>query len=106
MRGKAISRGGEIFPKPAICRKPGYEERYDRLLQENKLFFTLDIIKEKLSLAYGMSSEERIRQEISDIMDICEATKNSHFLWFLRLLERHFDGIVDLSRIQNLYGQA
>ena len=53
MRGKAISRGGEIFPKAAICRKPGYEERYDKLLQENKLFFTLDIIKEKLSLAYA-----------------------------------------------------
>ena len=30
----------------------GQEERYDSLLQQNKLLFTVDLIKEKLSDAY------------------------------------------------------
>ncbi|MBR4760796.1 MAG: hypothetical protein IK078_11710, partial [Lachnospiraceae bacterium] len=40
-----------------IKRKSGYEEKYDALLKENKLLFTLDLIKEKLSAAYAMTDE-------------------------------------------------
>ena len=32
-----------------IKRKGGYEAKYDALLQENKLLFTLDLIKKKPS---------------------------------------------------------
>ena len=31
---------------------------------------------------------------ISEIMELCEETGNRHFLWFSRLLDRHFDGII------------
>ena len=31
---------------------------------------------------------------ISDIMDICEATGNRHLLWFRKLLDDHFEGII------------
>lgn len=37
--------------------KPGRLERYERLLKENRLLFTADLVKEKLSLAYSMKDE-------------------------------------------------
>ena len=33
-------------------------------------------------------------QEISEIMDLCEASGNTHLIWFRRLLESHFEGII------------
>ena len=56
--------------------------------------FALDLVKEKLSDAYTSTDEVRMTEKISDIMDICEATGNSHFLWFRRLLDSHFEGII------------
>jgi len=32
--------------------------------------------------------------EIIEIMDICQANGNPHLLWFKRLLNGHFDGII------------
>ena len=31
---------------------------------------------------------------IIDIMDICEATGNEHLLWFRKLLDTHFEGVI------------
>ena len=31
---------------------------------------------------------------ICEIMELCHETGNSHFLWFERLLDRHFEGII------------
>ena len=73
---------------------------------ENKLFFTLDIIKEKLSPACGMGSEERIGQEISGIMDICSGDKKRPFSLALPPFGKALWRDCDLSRFQNLYGQA
>lgn len=69
-------------------------DRYEDLLKQNKLLFTLDLIKEKLSEAYKMTDEALMTQSISQIMDICMATKNKHLLWFRRLLDNHFEGII------------
>ena len=33
-------------------------------------------------------------EAIIDIIDICKATENSHLLWFARLLDTHFEGII------------
>jgi transposase len=92
--GKPISRGGTLFAQPDITRKKGYVDRYDTLIRENKLFFTLDLIKEKLTQAYRLTDEAHMAAEIIDIIDICEATVNPHFLWFRRLLIGHFEGII------------
>ena len=75
-------------------RKSGYEAKYDTLLQENKLLFTLDLVKEKLSAAYTLADEARMAGAISDIMDICQATGNKHLLWFEKMLDTHFSGII------------
>ena len=90
----SISRGGELFPQPVVVRKSGYVQRYEELIRQNQLFFTLDIIKDKLANAYKQTDEAAMAEEISDIMDICTVTKNKHLLWFRRILDEHFEGII------------
>lgn len=92
--GRVIHKGSPLFKTEDIKRRSGYEAKYDALLQENKLLFTLDLIKEKLSAAYAMTDEAKMAEAIIDIMDICEATGNRHLLWFNQLLESHFEGII------------
>ena len=58
----------------------GNVERYENLINENKLLFTADLVKEKISDA--------------EIIDICNETKNKHYIWFTNLLENHFEGII------------
>jgi transposase len=41
-----------------------------------------------------MTDEAKMANEISEIMDICSSAKNKHFLWFKRLLDNHFEGII------------
>ena len=91
---RIIHKGSPLFKTEDIKRKTGYEEKYDALLKENKLLFTLDLIKEKLSAAYAMTDEVQMSDAISDIMDICKATGNKHLLWFGKLLDTHFTGII------------
>ena len=92
--GKVISRGGELFPQPVVVRKSGYVQRYEGLIQQNQLFFTLDIMKDKLASAYKQTDEAAMAEAISDIMDICAVTQNKHLLWFRRILDEHFEGII------------
>ncbi len=92
--GKVIDGGREIFPRPEVTREPDHMQRYETLLQQNQLFFTLDIIKDKLAKAFQQTDEAAMAKEISEIMDICEITKNAHLLWFRRLLDSHFEGII------------
>ena len=40
------------------------------------------------------TDEARMAEKIIDIMDICEATDNRHLLWFRKLLDKHFEGII------------
>lgn len=52
------------------------------------------MVKEKLSHAYTMDDECRIANEMTEIIDICNDSGNRHFIWFARLLENHFEGII------------
>ena len=97
---RVIHKGSPLFKTEDIKRKSGYEARYDALLQENKLLFTLDLVKEKLSAAYAMTDEAKMADAIIDIMDICKATGNKHLLWFSKLLDNHFEGIIAHATIK------
>ena len=68
--------------------------KYECLLKENESLCVADIVKEKLTYAYTLSCESRMANEIADIIDICNSTKNKHFIWFARLLDNHFEGII------------
>lgn len=91
---RVIHKGSALFKTEDIKRKSGYEAKYDALLKENELLFTLDLIKEKLSDAYTMTNEVQMADAIADIMDLCQATGNKHLLWFRNLLDHHFEGII------------
>ena len=92
--GETITRSGSIFPKEAYVRKEGYEAKYDELLIQNRLLFTLDLVKERLSLDYTRTDEARMADDITWIMDTCTASGNSHLQWFDRLLGNHFEGTI------------
>lgn len=92
--GRTIHKGSELFKTDDIVRKSGYEARYNELLDQNRLLFTLDIIKDKINAAYRMTDEDEMAEEIMDIMDMCDATGNEHLRWFRNLLGRHFSGII------------
>ena len=91
---RIIHKGSRLFKTEDIKRKAGNEEKYDALLKENELLFTVDLIKEKLSYAYTLTDEAKMAEAISDIMDICESTGNKHLHWFYKLLDSHFEGII------------
>ena len=91
---RMVHKGSKLFKTENIVRKEGYEARYDKLLKENSLLFTLDLVKEKLSEAYKRTDETEMMNDLSDIMDICRATGNKHLQWFANLLDSHFEGIL------------
>lgn len=92
--GQVISKESTLFDRPAVVRHGGYEEKYNELLQQNKLLVTIDIIKEQLAAAYAMKSETQMADMVCEIIDTCKATGNEHLLWFARLLENHYKGII------------
>lgn len=98
--GKVISRAAPLFGKPETIARGGYEDRYNELLSSNKLLFTCDMVKEMLRKAYSYHQEARMRAKIEEIIDICKATANKHFIWFAKLLENHIEGIVTHAKYQ------
>lgn len=92
--GRTITKSSSLFNTESYVRKEGYEAKYDELLKENRLLFTVDFIKEKLRLAYTRTEETSMAKDISEIIDLCNSTKNKHFKWFARLLDNHFEGII------------
>ena len=94
LNGRIIHKGSQLFGTENIVRKTGYEAKYDELLQQNSLLFTLDLIKEKLADAYKTADEALMAEKVIDIMDMCQASKNSHLMWFGKLLDSHFEGII------------
>ena len=92
--GTIIHKGSPLFGTENVTRKGGKEEKYDTLIRENKLLFTVDLVKEKLQYAYTLSSEAEMAREMTDIIDICNETGNKHFKWFGKLIYNHFEGII------------
>jgi transposase len=93
-KGEPIVKSGTLFPREEYVRKEGYEAKYDELLSQNKLLFTLDLIKDRLSLAYSRDDEPKMADDIAWIMDTCKESRNEHLLWFHNLLDVHFAGVI------------
>ncbi|MEE8792626.1 MAG: ISL3 family transposase [Erysipelotrichaceae bacterium] len=91
---KVISRGAELFKKPETVQKPGIEERYQKLLEENSLLLTMDLVKEMVNKAYQARTERGMQIFINRAIRTCRETGNKHFEWFANLLESHMDGII------------
>ena len=103
--GKPLSKGGTLFQRAEITRRPGSEEKYDQLIQENQLLFTVDLVKEMLSEAYKAASEPEMASLITEVMEVCYASENEHLQWFGRLMDRHFEGIIAYATYRISNGQ-
>ena len=88
--GETITRSGSIFPKEAYVRKEGFEAKYAELISQNRLLFTLDLVKERLSLAYTRTDGTRMADDITWIMITYTASGNCPLESFGRLLGNHF----------------
>ena len=93
--GTVIQEGGGLFNKPEIKRHKDYKKEYETLIKENELFFTIDLIKEKLNKAYESTTERSMKIHINRIIRLCYETENKHFIWFAKLLENHIEGIIN-----------
>lgn len=92
--GTVIHKGSSLFKTQDIIRTEGHEKKYDELLAQNKLLFTLDLIKDRLTKAYSSESDTEMAKEIDKILEQCKESKNEHLLWFARLIENHYEGII------------
>ena len=96
--GRVFRKESVIFNIEQATCKGGHDERYNVLIGENKLLFTVDLVKEKLEHAYKAGTVAEMAEELHEIMDICQATGNKHFLWFSNLIESHFNGMVACAK--------
>ena len=92
--GKTIVHEGRLFPRNEVKASGGKESRCDELIRDNKLLFTLDLVKESLDEAYKTKDEAKMSELVCEMIDTCRQTGNRHFKWFARLLENHFEGII------------
>ena len=92
--GKVIQKGSDLFRVPEMKQLGGNEARYDELLKQNKLLFTVDLVREMLSRAFKRDVDTDMANDLDEIIDTCRATKNTHFQWFARLIEKHYEGIM------------
>ena len=92
--GKITQHAVPMFGVPEQRQIGENEHRYNHLLAENRLFCTIDLVKELLDRAFEADSDTRMADKIDYIMDICNGTKNPHFRWFARLILNHYEGII------------
>ena len=91
--GKLVSRESKLFNKPEVKAKGGQMAKYLKLIEENALLSTCDIVKTMLQEAYKCTEEDKMREKIKEIISTCRSTQNSYFCNFAKLLENHLDGI-------------
>lgn len=103
--GKIIQKESKMFGVPEIRRSEGYESRYTDLIAQNKLLFTVDLVKEMLEKAYQQKTDTEMADTIDQIVETCRATKNKHFCWFANLLENHYDGVIAHASLQITSGK-
>ena len=98
LNNKLVCKESVLFNKPEKRASTFIEEKYRELINSNRLLFTADLVREQLDDMYSSIFEKDARDKLSEIIDTCKGTENEHFLWFARLLENHFDGIVAYSK--------
>jgi len=100
--GKAYGRNSKLFNLQSKPKKDGNLIKYEALLEENKLFFTCDIIKDYLDRAYKDTGEiwkNRLMmgKYLHAIMRHCRASQNKHMIWFAKLIDDHYKGIISYA---------
>ena len=83
-----------------------FEEKYDKLIEANKLILFADIIKEKLNVAYSRNNEKEMLIDLVDIYGLCMSSNNKHFKWFGKLIYTHYKGIITYAKYRISTGKV
>ena len=74
--GKLVSpRESKLFNKPEVKAKGGQMAKYLKLIEENALLSTCDIVKTMLQEAYKCTEEDKMREKIKEIISTCRSTQ-------------------------------
>ena len=72
--------------------------RYNDIILENQLLFTVDIIKEHLDEAYQKDSPAEMKKMLENAVTECPLSGNKHLIWFACLLTSHMEGIIGYAK--------
>jgi len=92
--GKVLRRESTVFALPEKRRAGRYLSRYEEFMAKNRLFLTADLVKGALRETYACKNEADMIRHLNTVLDLCRETKNRRFLWFYRLIQTHFEGVV------------
>ena len=81
--GGLLRKGSDLFMTDSVPLKGGREERYDRLIEENTLLFTADLVKDMLDAAYRCTDADDMLDKITDIIQYWTASTVSIACIFL-----------------------
>lgn len=98
--GKVIRKGSKIAGSNDVIAKGGNQQRYNDIIKANALLFTCDLVKEKLKAAYNCNHPPAMGRYIRAIIRLCNDSGNKHLMWFGKLLENHFDGVIAYATFQ------
>ncbi|SEH34343.1 transposase, partial [Selenomonas sp. KH1T6] len=59
----------------------------------------VEIVWDMLDDAYIQRDENAMREVVERMSNYCKHTRNSHFLWFAKLLDSHIEGIISHASI-------
>ena len=95
---KVISKAGVLFNKEEVIQKGGNVKRYLEIISRNELLLIAELVKEKLKYAFEADTILKMKRRINSIIQLCKETDNKHFLWFAKLLEQHYQGIINHAK--------
>ena len=81
-------------------------EKYEELLKQNELLFSVVLVKEKLTAAYRMDIESDMSRLVIEIIDLCRSAGNPHFKRLANLIGNHFEGIIAHATYQTTSGKV
>lgn len=99
-QGKILRNGSVLFNSEPKRAKAGCRQRYKQLLKENELFFTLDLVKTQLELAFSAKEEDEMARSLNSIIEMCLGSRNIHLEWFAKLIQKHWEGIITHAALQ------
>lgn len=97
-RNKKRKKKSKLFKKKKKSRTKSLSRKYNGLIKNNEILILLDVIKEELRLAYQSDNTYEMEKMIKHILSLCEENGHSRLIYFKRLIERHYEGIINHAK--------
>ena len=94
-RKKTRRKKIKLFKKKKKSKSKSLARKYNGLIKDNEILILLDVIKEELRLAYQSNNQDEMIRRIKHIISLCEENGHSRLIYFKKLIERHYEGIIN-----------